>query len=160
MSGAGANGVGKPQGVHRSPMVRLQQIALLSAMGAVSVNIWTGAPLLALWIASRLFDSGAPSMGAIFVVAALLALIATALVIALGAISSTYDRVSGSEQTVRTHLPWLRSMRGERPREVGAEVGVSAPEKVLIASVVLAVLAFEIWFFFFSTSPIDQRSGR
>jgi hypothetical protein len=26
--------------------------------------------------------------------------------------------------------------------------------------VVLAFVAFEIWFFFFSSSPIDQRSGR
>jgi hypothetical protein len=26
--------------------------------------------------------------------------------------------------------------------------------------VVIAVIAFEVWFFFFSGSPIDQRSGR
>jgi hypothetical protein len=25
---------------------------------------------------------------------------------------------------------------------------------------VLAALAFEVWFFFYSTSPIDGRSGR
>jgi hypothetical protein len=31
---------------------------------------------------------------------------------------------------------------------------------VLVASVVIAVLAFEVWFFFFfSSSPIDQRTG-
>jgi hypothetical protein len=27
-------------------------------------------------------------------------------------------------------------------------------------TVAAAVLAFEIWFFFFSSSPIDQRTGR
>jgi hypothetical protein len=31
---------------------------------------------------------------------------------------------------------------------------------MLIVCVVIAVVAFEVWFFFFSTSPIDQRSGR
>jgi len=30
----------------------------------------------------------------------------------------------------------------------------------LVIVVVACVLAFEVWFFFFSTSPIDQRSGR
>jgi hypothetical protein len=33
-------------------------------------------------------------------------------------------------------------------------------ERILVVCVVLAVAAFEIWFFFFSTSPIDGRSGR
>jgi hypothetical protein len=160
MSAAAADEAGESQSSRRSPFMRLQQLALLSAMGVVSVNIWTGAPLLSLWIASRIYASGAPSMSAVFVVAALLALIAVALVLALGYISRTYDRVTGRERTVRTHLPWLRSMRGERPREMGASAGVSAPERIVIASVVLAVIAFEIWFFFFSTSPIDQRSGR
>ena len=33
-------------------------------------------------------------------------------------------------------------------------------EIVVMVCVVAAVAAFEIWFFFFSPSPIDQRSGR
>jgi hypothetical protein len=160
MSEATADEVGESPPKRRSPLMRVQQLALLSAMGVVSVNIWTGAPLLALLVASRIFDSGPLSMASVFVVAALLAAFAAALVMVLGVISRAYDRVTGRERTVRTHLPWLRSMRGERPREVGAGVTVSAPERVLIGSVVLAVIAFEIWFFFFSTSPFDQRTGR
>jgi hypothetical protein len=31
---------------------------------------------------------------------------------------------------------------------------------MLVVWVVVAVAAFEVWFFFFSGSPIDQRSGR
>jgi len=51
-------------------------------------------------------------------------------------------------------------MRGERAQYPGQHIEVTALERVLIVTVVLCILAFEIWFFFFSTSPIDQRSGR
>jgi hypothetical protein len=37
---------------------------------------------------------------------------------------------------------------------------ISAVEMVVIAMVLVAFVAFEVWFFFFSTSSIDQRSGR
>jgi hypothetical protein len=51
-------------------------------------------------------------------------------------------------------------MRGERPLYPGEKAHVTAPERVLVAVVIVAVATFEIWFFFFSGSPIDQRSGR
>ena len=37
---------------------------------------------------------------------------------------------------------------------------LSALEIVLITMVVVVVALFEVWFFFYSPSPIDQRSGR
>jgi hypothetical protein len=52
-------------------------------------------------------------------------------------------------------------MRGERPHPDQRHANELSPlELILIVSVVLAVAAFEIWFFFYSGSPIDQRSGR
>jgi hypothetical protein len=33
-------------------------------------------------------------------------------------------------------------------------------EYLLVSMVVLAVVLFEVWFFFYSGSPFDQRSGR
>jgi hypothetical protein len=35
-----------------------------------------------------------------------------------------------------------------------------ALEVVLLVSVVVVVALFEVWFFFYSPSPIDRRSGR
>ena len=66
----------------------------------------------------------------------------------------------GAVGSVRTHVPWLRSMRSERVEYERGRSGLTGMEMVLIAMVVLSVAAFEVWFFFFSTSPIDQRSGR
>ena len=51
-------------------------------------------------------------------------------------------------------------MRGERPVYPGESYQVTAPERVMVAVVIVAVAVFEVWFFFFSGSPIDQRSGR
>jgi hypothetical protein len=37
---------------------------------------------------------------------------------------------------------------------------LSTLERILVVVVAMAAIAFEIWFFFYSTSPIDQRTGR
>jgi hypothetical protein len=51
-------------------------------------------------------------------------------------------------------------MRAERPVYPGERPRVTAPERVMVAVVIIAIALFELWFFFLSGSPIDQRSGR
>ena len=125
-----------------------------------ALNVWTGSPLLALWIGSRLQGSGPPQMGPIFVVIVVFAVVSFALASLLARLGDSYDRMTGQVAQVHRHVAWLRSMRGERPQYPGQHIQVTALEQVLIVTVVLCALAFEIWFFFFSGSPIDQRSGR
>src|SRR5689334_9239606 len=43
------------------------------AMAVAAVNVWTGSPLAALWIGSRLQGAGPPKMGPVFVVLVLIA---------------------------------------------------------------------------------------
>lgn len=135
------------------------RLGLLCGMAVAAVNVWTGAPLAALWVGSRVQGGGPPTMGAVFVVVAVLAVLVVALVRLLSVLGTRYDERLGIRQ-VRRHVPWLRSMRGERPHQLGEAIQISALDRVLIVTVVLAVTAFEVWFFFFSGSPIDQRSGR
>ena len=52
--------------------VRMQRALLLAAMAVVAVNIWTGSPLLALWVGSRLQGTSGLSMGAVFAVIAVM----------------------------------------------------------------------------------------
>jgi hypothetical protein len=139
---------------------RLKRLALLSAMGVTTLNVWTGSPLLALWVGSRVQGEGPPAMLPIFVVAIVMAAVSIVLVRVLGVLGNRYDALTGHQSSVRMHTPWLRSMRGERSEELGAKVGLSGLDRVLVASVILVVALFEVWFFFFSSSPIDQRSGR
>jgi hypothetical protein len=139
---------------------RLKRVGLVSLMVIVTVNVWTGGPLLALWIGSRVQGPGAPSMLAVGVAAVSLGVISFVLVRLLARLDAVYARLSGRPASVTRHVPWLRSMRGERPHQQKHARELSPLEIVLIASVVLVVALFEIWFFFYSGSPIDQRSGR
>ncbi len=71
-----------------------------------------------------------------------------------------YRETTGTTPTVRTRAPWLRSMRDESPRSPRTRTGITGAEGIVVVTVAIAVVAFEVWFFFFSGSPIDQRSGR
>jgi hypothetical protein len=139
---------------------RGKRVGLRIAMLIVALNVWTGSPLLALWIGSRLQGSGAPQMGPIFVVVVCFAALSFALATVLARLGDRYERMTGHVAQVHSHVPWLRSMRGERPQYPGQHIHVTGLEQILIVTVAAAVLAFEIWFFFFSSSPIDQRTGR
>jgi hypothetical protein len=138
---------------------RVKRVALAAAMSVASINLWTGGPLLALWVGSHAQGDGPPTMTAIFVVIMVLGVVTLGLTWLLGRLGAAYDREAG-RTAVRRHVPWLRSMRGEREAYKGERGSISALERTLVIAVVVAVAAFEVWFFFFSASPIDQRSGR
>ena len=136
---------------------RLELIGLNAVMSLAAINLWTGAPLLALWIGSRLQPDTQPTMSSVFLVAFLLALFCAALVWALGRLSYAYDRARGHKPPPRQQAPWMRSMRGERAKDLKRERPTSPTEKIMIAVVVLAVLCFEFWFFFLASSPLPQQ---
>jgi hypothetical protein len=138
----------------------VKRVALAAAMAVVTVNVWTGAPLLALWVGSRVQRHSQASMTGIAVVAIVLAIVCFLLLRLLRALGARYDSLVGASPTVRTHVNWLRSMRAERPQYEGVAPTVTMAERIVIVAVVLVFALFEVWFFFFSTSSIDQRSGR
>ena len=133
---------------------RAKRFLLAAAMALLVLNLWTGGPLLALWIGSRVQGEGPPTMGAIFVVILALGVISAALYRGLQVTSQAYDDLTGATPTIRQHAPWLRSMRGERPQYDGERPELSSGERILVLGVIVAFAAFEIWFFFFSGSPI------
>lgn len=131
---------------------RLRALGLAMLMAVVAVNVWTGGPLLAIWIGSRVQGSGPPSMTAVVTVGVVLLVVSLTLVRLLAWLGQAYDEVTGAPPAARRQAPWMRSMRGER--EPHGQVRLSALDRVLIACVVLAAVAFEAWFFFFAGSSI------
>jgi hypothetical protein len=135
------------------------------AVGAAlfSINVWTGAPLFAIWVGSR-FEGwvggsgtgGGTSMRAVFVLIVALALTELALTLLLARLTAAYDELSGRPHAARRTSPWLRSMRGEREEVARRREGISGVERVVVISVVAAALAFEAWFFFFAGSPLPN----
>ena len=140
---------------------RLKPILLAAAMAFLALNLWTGSPLLALWIGSQVQgEESQPSMGAFIAVIACLIAFSWALYRLLRITMSAYQEATGTQPSVRTHAPWLRSMRGERPEHHATGAGISGAERIVVACVLLAAVLFEIWFFFFSGSSIGGGGGR
>ena len=130
-----------------------KRIGLAAAAAFVTVNIWTGAPLVALWVGSRAAGSSGLSMAAIGVVVVVLIAFVLALTWLLTRINHRYDALTGRTADRRVS-PWMRSMRGEREDHARQRQGTSAIERVVVVSVTAAVLVFNVWFFFFAGSPL------
>jgi len=133
---------------------RLTRIAIVAAIAVVTLNIWTGAPLLGLWVGSRVAPDSGISMGAVLVVIVVIGVAVWALIQLLYRLQAAYAKASGHPQA-RRQTAWLKPMSGERTHGKGAVAKPLSPvDYVVITCVVAAAVAFEIWFFFFAGSSI------
>lgn len=131
----------------------LKRAAMAAATAFLAINIWTGAPLLALWVGSQVVGTTVLSMKAVFVVVIVLAVLVFAMALALAWLGASYDRLVG-RPTGERRPPWLRSIRGEGVQDPGYGAGITALERIIMVSVYLAVIAFLVWFFFLAGSPL------
>jgi hypothetical protein len=131
----------------------LLRVVLATLTAILAVNLYTGAPLLAIWAGSRVQEGSSLTMSALGVVLGVLVVSIAILVFLLTRVEAAYKAVTGQVPEKRTP-PWLRSMRGERDEFERERKPLSGFEKVMVTSVVVAVAGFEVWFFFFSGSPI------
>jgi hypothetical protein len=140
---------------------KLKRMMLAIAGALVSVNMWTGGPVFALWVGSQFegwVGGRAPSTGvsmkAVLVVVVALAVLEMALAQLLTRVGGAYDKLIGRPHKARRTTPWLRSLGGEREKSELGKYGVSVVERIGIISVVVCVLAFEAWFFFSPRSAL------
>ncbi|HZU61046.1 MAG TPA: hypothetical protein VE983_08775 [Solirubrobacteraceae bacterium] len=125
------------------------RIALGILTTLVSVNLWTGGPLLALWVGSRVQAAvGQVSMGAVAATVGVLIAETYVLYRALAFLTVRYNEAIGRQATRHQH-PWLKPMSGER-RSEEVRQPLTAVERIVVVTVVLAVMVFELWFFFFA----------
>ena len=140
---------------HPRWLIMLGRIALGAATLILSINVWSGFPLLSLWVGSRFAHGDALSMMGIVVALIALVILMTVSLAALSWLSNTYDRLTGRRRK-RQHAPWLRSMRGG-PSEVAlTRREANAVEAIVVITVVAAVIAFEVWFFVLAGSPLPH----
>ncbi len=130
-----------------------KRTAMVAATAFLSVNLWTGAPLIALWVGSQIVGNTVLSMAAVGVVVLVLGVLVFSMVLVLAWLSNEYDRLSGRELGER-RPPWMRSMRGEEGiDQPGWGAGVTPLERVVMVSVYLAVICFLLWFFLLAKAP-------
>ena len=126
---------------------RLTELTLIGAIFAGSLALWLGIPALGLWLVSKLSDNGLFVAFAVFGIFCPAAM--TALGLLLGRLNGAYYRVVGINPGHRPPA-WRSSLSGDRsparqPRNV--------LEVSLTLSVVIAIVAMAVWFFFFAHSP-------
>ena len=131
-------------------------MALMAGTALAATAAWTGAPLFALWVGSQADDGSHPAMIAVIIVIAVLAVLEFALVVLLSTLNRWWERAAGMRPETRRPPPWYSSLRGERNRDVIRHRGVSGPEKAVAVCCAIALLAFEVWFFFFSSSSLPS----
>jgi hypothetical protein len=129
-----------------------RRLGLLALMALAALNLFTGAPLIAIWVGSQVQgDAGGLTMTAVATVIAVLAVLSWLLIAALGRLGAAHDALVG-RAAERHRSPWLKSFNEAGGHGDGATL--RALDKVLVAVVVLAGLSFEIWFLFFAGSSI------
>jgi hypothetical protein len=125
----------------------LERVVLATLSTLVSVNLWTGGPLLALWVGSRIqAATGQLTMGAVAATIGVLIVVTLILYRLLLVLNNRYNSVIGRVEK-RRQTAWLKPISGER-RSLEVKRPLSAVEKVVVASVVVAVQAALVWFFF------------
>jgi hypothetical protein len=136
----------------------LKKIGIVTASALCSINIWTGAPLFAVWVGSKVQGSlNNISMTALFSVILVLAGSVFGLAVLLTWLNTRYDDLTGRPAAARQTSPWLRSMRDEREEDVQRKYGIGGVERIVVISAVAGVLAFELWFFFFAGSSLPNQ---
>jgi hypothetical protein len=84
-----------------------------------------------------------------------LAILASAITVALVRLNAAYDRLIGRPSHER-RLTWLRSIRAEGRDEADQGVGITSLESIIMISVWVAVIALLVWFFVFARSPLPR----
>jgi hypothetical protein len=133
-------------------LLTLKRVGMAAATAFVAANIWTGCPLLAVWIGSQAVGTKELSMGAVFLVVIVLAVLVFAMALLLTWLNNVYDAITGRERVERRSA-WLRSMRAESERHVSQRVGITALERIVMLNVYVAVISLVLWYVLYAAPP-------
>jgi hypothetical protein len=122
---------------------------------AAAVLIAVGVPLVWVWIASQVAGTKRDLTPSLAILITTGILVSYWVILLVG--SAIRRRWVGKEedQSRQRRMSWNRSFRDE-PLDV-ANQGSDPIERLFVVIAVLAVIAFEIWFFFFAGSPLPNQ---
>jgi hypothetical protein len=139
------------------PHAELKRMLLVIATALVGINTFTGAPLLAVWVGSQAQGGRVLSLRGVVTVLVVLVVLEFFLGLALTWLSATYDRITGRPRFAGETSPWQRAKRGDRVQDIRSRFGMTPPERIVVACVVVGVLLFEVWFFFLAGSSLPHQ---
>jgi len=124
---------------------------VLAAMVLATLNIWTGSPVLALWVGSKVQGNVTTlKMSAVGAVVLVLSVMVLVLTRAIAWLDVRYAEAVGKPPKKRQVRPWMRSLAGKYGDPKQETEPLTPLEWVLVVMVVVVVVLFEVWFFFFA----------
>src|ERR1700736_4191570 len=100
-TGASAGRLVPPVSDRRAAGKMRKRVALAAATAFVTVNIWTGCPLAALWVGAQTVQERRVTMTSIFVIVTVLAVLVFASVFVLAWLNASYDELIGRKRIER-----------------------------------------------------------
>jgi hypothetical protein len=137
-----------------------RRVLLLAAMILATLNIWTGSPLLALWVGSKVQAASSSTtlqMSTVGAVVLVLAVMVFLLARAIAWLDVRYSEAVGRPPKARQVRPWMRSLAGKYGDPKQEPEPLTPLERILVVIVVIVVILFEVWFFFFAGSPLPKQ---
>jgi hypothetical protein len=134
---------------------RVAAAGVAGVMLVLAFSLWTVIPLAWIWIGSRVSTTQAPSAGpymlTFFGIVASIVIIA----VALSWLNGVFARLMGGNEVSNLYprAEWMRSLSDERQHVRAWTV----MEVVIVLSLVGAVLAMMIWFFFIAGSSLPNQ---
>jgi hypothetical protein len=123
--------------------------ALITLMVVGSLAVWTVIPIGGLWVASQLSDSNTqvgfvPLLAAAGGIPAAMAFAAELL----ARVERLHMRLTGTAPQARVVPAWQRSLGESR------SVRLTVLDRIMVGSVLVAVIAMAVWFFAFAGSSL------
>ncbi|HTA35102.1 MAG TPA: hypothetical protein VK761_00195 [Solirubrobacteraceae bacterium] len=130
----------------------LKRAAMAGVTALVTVNIWTGCPLLALWVGSRAVGTNDLSMAAVLVVLVVLGALEFATTLVLAWLTNTYDEMIGLPR-MEPRATWTRRLCAPESAGLNRRLGISSLEGIVVINVYVAVVTLIVWYLFFAPHP-------
>jgi hypothetical protein len=123
--------------------------ALITLMVVGSFAVWTVIPIAGLWVASQLSDSNV-QIGTVPLMVAAGGIPAAMLfaIALLARVERLHMRLTGAAPQPRVVPAWRRSLGDSR------SVQLTLLDRIMVASVLAAMIAMAVWFFAFAGSSL------
>jgi hypothetical protein len=126
------------------------QAGLIALMVLGGLMLWLGNPVIWLWIGSHMTGSQQARLGPYLAVAGGIVVSTVIVSMLLARLNRLYQTATGTTETVRVRLPWLRSLRGEsdsRPE-------ITVLDLVLVTTAIAGIAVASFWFLFLAGSSL------
>jgi hypothetical protein len=130
----------------------LKRAAMAGVTALATVNIWTGCPLVALWVGSRAVGTSELSMSAVVVVIAVLGVLEFAMTLVLAWLTNAYDELIGLRRPEHP-ATWTRRLCAPESAGLTRRLGITSLEGIVVINVYVAVLTLVVWYLFFAAHP-------